>query len=324
MIKELRVGIVGLGHMGRHHARVLTRLDGIRFIGGADPAGDVHKALAGHPLFPSLDDLIEAGPDAVVLVTPAAEHEKGAIRLAEAGIHALIEKPIANDLEAALAIRDVFADRGLIGAVGHIERFNPALQDMKRRLEGRCLGKIFSISTKRAGPFPLRVYETGVVRDLAIHDIDIVHWLIGRFASLDAQIGRQIGTEREDLVEAIGRLEDNTIVSMSVNWLTPSKQRTVTVLGEKGALVADLLTSDLTYYSNAAIPIEWDEMARLKGVSEGDMTRYAFPKPEPLQLEHEGFRDAILEVPEAQIVSLEEGIEVMEIAEAMLSGRLSR
>jgi UDP-N-acetylglucosamine 3-dehydrogenase len=324
MIKELRIGVAGLGHMGRHHARVLARLDGIDFVGGADPGGDVHRALGGYPLFSSLDALIEAGPDAVVLVTPAADHEKCAIRLAEAGIHTLIEKPLANDLEGALAIRDAFAEAGLIGAVGHIERFNPALQDMKRRLDARCLGKIFSISTQRAGPFPLRVYETGVVRDLATHDIDIVHWLIGRFATLDSQIGRQIGTEREDLVEAIGRLEDNTIVSMSVNWLTPSKQRTVTVLGEKGALVADLLTSDLTYYSNAAVPIEWDEMARLKGVSEGDMTRYAFPKPEPLQLEHEGFRNAILDLPEAQIVSLEAGIEVMEIADAMLRGRFSR
>ena len=324
MIDEPRIGIAGLGQMGRHHARVLTRLEGIRFIGGADPAGDVHGALAGHPLFPSLEDLIEAGPDAVVLVTPAAEHEKGAIRLAEAGIHTLIEKPMATDLEGALAIRNAFPDDGPIGAVGHIERFNPALQNMKRRLDARTLGNIFSISTRRAGPFPLRVYETGVIRDLAIHDIDIVQWLIGPFASLDAQIGRQIGVEREDLVEAIGRLEDDTIVSMSVNWLTPAKERTVTVLGEKGALVADLLTSDLTYYSNAAVPIEWDEMARLKGVSEGDMTRYAFPKPEPLQLEHEGFRDAILAQPEAQIVSLDEGISVMEIAEALLQGRLRR
>lgn len=324
MTKELRIGVAGLGLMGRHHARVLSRLDGVEFIGGADPAGDVHRALAGHPLYASIEDLIEAGPDAVVLVTPAEEHEKCAIRLAEAGIHTLIEKPLATDLGAALSIRQAFSVDGLVGAVGHIERFNPALQDMKRRLDARCLGKIFSISTKRSGPFPLRVYETGVVRDLATHDIDIVHWLIGRFASLDTQIGRQIGTDREDLVEAIGRLEDDTIVSMSVNWLTPSKQRTVTVLGEKGALVADLLTSDLTYYSNAAVPIEWDEMARLKGVSEGDMTRYAFPKPEPLQLEHEGFRDAVLNRPGAQIVSLDEGIEVMEIAEAMLRGRLSR
>ncbi|MEX0865231.1 MAG: Gfo/Idh/MocA family oxidoreductase [Acidimicrobiia bacterium] len=319
-----RIGVAGLGYMGRNHARVLARLDGITFVGGADPAGDIHRALGGFPLYPSLEDMIDAGVDGVVLATPAEEHEKCAIRLAEAGVHTLIEKPMANDLDGALAIRDAFSGTGLTSAVGHIERFNPALQELKNRLNQRCLGKVFSIATRRAGPFPLRTYETGVVRDLASHDIDIVHWLLGRFRSLTAELGNQIGTDREDLVEAVGRLEDDTVVSISVNWLTPAKRRSVTVLGERGALIADLLTSDLTFYSNAAIPVEWEEMARLKGVSEGDITRYAIRKPEPLQSELEGFRDAILGLPEAQIVSLEEGIDVMEIAEAMLRGRFVR
>ena len=109
---------------------------------------------------------------------------------------------------------------------------------------------------------------------------------------------------------------------MSVNWLTPSKQREVTVLGERGAMVADLLTSDLTYYSNSAIPVEWDEMARLKGVSEGDVTRYAIRKTEPLQLELEGFRDAVLGRPGAQIVTLAEGVDVMRVAAALAAGGL--
>jgi predicted dehydrogenase len=324
MTWEPRIGVVGLGYMGRNHARVLARLDGINFMGGADPAGDVHRALGGHPLYPSLEDLIDAGVEGVVLATPAEEHEKCSIRLAEAGVHTLVEKPMAKDLEGAIAIRDAFAATSLISAVGHIERFNPALQEMKYRLDQRCLGKVFSVATRRAGPFPLRTYETGVVRDLASHDIDIVHWLLGRFATLTAELGHQIGAVREDLVEAVGRLEDDTVVSMSVNWLTPSKQRSVTVLGERGALIADLLTSDLTFYSNAAIPVEWEELARLKGVSEGDVTRYAIRKPEPLQSELEGFRDAIIGSPDAQIVTLEEGIDVMEIAEAMLRGRFIR
>jgi predicted dehydrogenase len=324
MTWEPRIGVVGLGFMGRNHARVLARLDGIDFVGGADPAGDVHRALGGHPLYPSLEDLIDAGVDGVVLATPAEEHEKCSIKLAEAGVHTLVEKPVARDLDGAIAIRDAFASTSLVSAVGHIERFNPALQEMKYRLDQRCLGKVFSIATRRAGPFPLRTYETGVVRDLASHDIDIVHWLLGRFATLTAELGHQIGADREDLVEAVGRLEDDTVVSISVNWLTPSKQRSVTVLGERGALIADLLTSDLTFYSNAAIPVEWEEMARLKGVSEGDVTRYAIRKPEPLQSELEGFRDAILGSPDAQIVTLEEGIDVMEIAEAMLRGRFIR
>lgn len=320
---SVRIGVAGLGHMGRHHARVLARLEGVEFVGGADPAGDVHRALGGFPLYPSLDDLIDVGVDAVVLATPAEEHEKGALLLAQAGVHALIEKPLATDLDGAMAVKRAFDDTNLVAAVGHIERFNPALQAMKQRLDENCMGKVFAISTKRVGPFPLRINGTGVIHDLATHDIDIVHWLLGRFESLETRLAYQIGREREDLVEAIGRLHDGTIVSMSVNWLTPAKERTVTLLGEKGAMVADLLTSDLTFHSNSAIPMEWDEMARLKGVSEGDVTRYAIRKPEPLQLELEGFRDAVLGLPSAQTVTLQEGWEVIQVAEAMTRGRLS-
>lgn len=324
MTDSARVGLAGLGHMGRHHARVLSRMDGIEFVGGADPAGDLHKSLAGNTLFPSLDDLIDAGVDAVVLATPAEDHEKAACRLAQEGVHTLVEKPLASDLAGASAVVESFAGTGLVGAVGHVERFNPALQEMKRRLDARFLGKVFAVSTKRVGPFPLRVNGVGVITDLAIHDIDIVQWLIGPFATLRSQLAHQIGTDREDLVEAVGRLQDDTVVSMSVNWLTPSKQREVTVLGERGALVADLLTSDLTYYSNSAIPVEWDEMARLKGVSEGDVTRYAIRKTEPLQLELEGFRDAVLGRAGAQFVTLDEGYEVMRVAAALARGGLDQ
>jgi predicted dehydrogenase len=309
--------------MGRHHVRVASRLESVEFAGGADPAGDPFNSLGGFPLYPSLESLLDSGIDAAILATPASEHEKGAMLLAQAGAHALIEKPLAGDLAAARAIGEVFADTGLVAAVGHVERFNPALQEMKRRLDDSFLGDVFAISTRRAGPFPLRAYETGVVRDLASHDIDVVHWLLGRFKTLTSQVAHQLGHASEDLVEAIGRLEDDTVVAISVNWLTPTKQRSVTVLGERGALVADLLTSDLTFFSNAAIPIEWDEMARLKGVAEGDVTRYALRKTEPLQLELEGFRDAILGKP-GSIVTLSEGIEVMEVAESMVNGGIGR
>jgi predicted dehydrogenase len=321
---DIRVGVAGLGAMGRHHVRVLTRLDHVVFVGGADPAGDTHRALGGFPLYPAIDDLLDHGVDAVVLAVPASEHEKLALRLADAGVHTLIEKPLSVDLHGAKAIQRAFRGRPLVAAVGHIERFNPALLEMKRRLDERCLGRVFAISTRRTGPFPLRVGDTGVVHDLATHDIDIVHWLLGPFATLRVELGNHIDHNREDLVEAVGRLESGAIVSISVNWLTPMKQRTVTVLGERGALVADLLTSDLTFYSNSAIPVEWEEMARLKGVSEGDVTRFAIRKPEPLQSELEGFRDAIRGVTGAEIVTLDEGVEVMRVAEAMLENGTRR
>ena len=89
MSDRLRVGVVGLGHMGRHHVRIVSRLDGVLLVGGADPAGDVHNSLGQHPLFPSLESLLEEEVDAVILATPPSSHEKSALLMAEVGVHAL-------------------------------------------------------------------------------------------------------------------------------------------------------------------------------------------------------------------------------------------
>ncbi len=320
MPKPIRLGVVGLGMMGRHHARVAARLNDVEFVGGADPLGDPHKALAGYPLFHELPDLLEAGVDAVVLAVPSERHEKWGLYLAEHGVPTLIEKPLAADLSAAIRIRDAYREADVVAAVGYVERFNPALQELKRRLEAQELGHVFSLTTRRVGPYPLRVRDVGVVGDLATHDIDLVHWLCGDFESINAQLAFKLGRPFEDLVEVVGRLEDGTVVSMSVNWLTPNKERSVTVVGEKGTFVADLLRSDLTFYSNAAVPVEWEEMARIKGVAEGDVIRYALRKPEPLQSELEGFRDRILGRGGAQIVSLDDGVKAMHIVDSILNG----
>jgi predicted dehydrogenase len=127
-----------------------------------------------------------------------------------------------------------------------------------------------------------------------------------------------MGRDHEDLVSVSGVLGNGVVVSMQVNWLTPTKQRNVTVLGERGAFVADMLSADLTFYSNADIPTEWDAVARLRGVSEGDMVRYAIRKPEPLRSELEAFRDAVLGGERGQIVSLTDGVEVLRVAERIL------
>src|SRR5690606_13312327 len=273
-MSPLRIGVVGLGSMGRHHVRILSRMDGVEFVGGADPAGDVHRSLGGHTLFRSLDDMVAAGVAAVVLATPAEDHEKAACRLARAGIHTLVEKPLATDIGGAEAVRDSFRTTSLIGAVGHVERFNPALQEMKRRLDSGFLGNVFAISTTRVGPFPLRIHGVGVITDLAIHDIDIVQWLLGPLATLKTHLAPPIGADGEGLGTAVGARADDTVVAMAVDWVTPSTRREVAVLGERGALVADLLSAELTYYPTAALPGGWDETARRKGVSEGHVTRY--------------------------------------------------
>ncbi len=316
--QRVRIGVIGLGAMGRHHARILPRLRDVVFIGGVDPAGDTHLALAGHPLYDDLGALLAAGADAAVVAVPSGDHEKVAVRLAEEGVHSLIEKPLASDIGSAKRICDAFATTGLVAAVGHVERFNPAMRELKLRLERKALGRVFSIKTERVGPYPLRVKDVGVVQDLATHDLDLVLWLAGPIDRIEVELGHRLGHPQEDLLEAVGRLSSGAVVTISVNWLTPTKRRTVTVLGERGALVADLLSADLTFFTNAQVPTEWDEMARLRGVAEGDMVRYALRKQEPLQAELESFRDAVLGDPQAEIVTLDEGLAVMAAANRIL------
>jgi predicted dehydrogenase len=314
----LRFGVIGLGSMGRHHARIAGSLEGIELVGGVDPQGDVYQTMRGLPVYGSVGELLGAGIDAAVVAVPSEDHLKVATQLADAGVHALIEKPLAPETAAAEQILNAFRDAGLVAGVGHVERYNPALRELKQRLLGNALGRIFAITTRRVGPFPLRVRDVGVVKDLATHDLDLILWLGGRVESITSQLAHRMGRPHEDLVEAIGRLDNGAVLSISVNWLTPTKERSVTVLGEGGALVADMLSADLTYYANADVPMEWDYMARLKGVSEGDMVRYAIRKREPLVVELENFRDAIVGDPGADVVSLDDGLEVVRLAERLL------
>lgn len=318
-MSALRVGLIGLGMMGRHHARLLQQIEGIAFVGAVDPTGDRHSALQGGQLLDGLDDMLAKGVDAVVVAVPTGNHEQVALQLAAEGLPILIEKPLAADVPSATRIERVFADRSLLGCVGHVERFNPALQAMKERLDRDELGHVFSIATVRVGPFPHRIQDVGVVKDLAAHDIDLVQWLgESVFGEVSGHTAHKMGRDHEDLVSASGILANGVVVSMQVNWLTPTKQRNVTVLGERGAFVADMLAADLTFYSNADIPTEWDAVARLRGVSEGDMVRYALRKPEPLRAELEAFRDAVLDGDRGQIVSLADGVEILRVAERIL------
>ncbi|MGM7668524.1 Gfo/Idh/MocA family oxidoreductase [Microbacterium sp. A93] len=316
----IRVGLIGLGMMGRHHARVLRNLDGVELVAVSDPGGDVHGAAPGVALYTDVDGLIAHGLDAAVVAVPTAFHETVGMKLAEAGIHTFIEKPIAADAEAGQRLVDAFAARGLVGAVGHIERFNPALQELKRRLEAGELGKVHQIATRRQGPFPGRITDVGVARDLGTHDLDLTMWLGGeRFAEIHSQSAILVRDGREDLIAVTGRLKNGIITNHLVNWLSPMKERVTTVTGEAGAFVADTLTADLTFYENGSVETEWEALASFRGVKEGNVTRFAFPKQEPLKTEHEAFRDAILHGTEG-IVTLEDGLHTLRAAEAVING----
>jgi predicted dehydrogenase len=316
---RLRAGLIGVGAMGRHHARVLKALDGVDLIAAADPGGDPYGVLADIPLLPDVQSLIALQPDYAVVVCPTAQHEPVALQLAEAGIPALIEKPLAHDTPAAQRVVEAFESRGLVAAVGHIERYNPALQSLRTRLEAGELGEVFQVATRRQGPFPNRIADVGVVKDLATHDLDLTGWVTGtKYTSVAAKTAHRSGRPHEDLVTVLGELDSGVIANHLVNWLSPLKERVAIVTGEKGCFVADTLTADLTFFANGSTRTEWDAISVFRGVSEGDMTRYAIPKREPLVLEHETFRDAVEGKTDAGIVTLRQGLRAVMVAEAVL------
>ena len=315
----LRAGLIGIGMMGRHHARVLRSLDGVELVAVADAGGDPHGVAGGLPVLPTIEDLIAVGIDYCMVAVPTIYHEPIGMKLAAAGVHAMIEKPLAQDGPAALRLAEAFEKAGLVGAVGHIERYNPALQSMRVRLEQGELGDVYQVVTRRQGPFPARIADVGVVKDLATHDIDLTAWVTQQpFTSVAARTAYKSGREFEDLVAVVGQLADGTVTSHLVNWLSPLKERVTIVTGEKGAFVADTLTADLTFFANGIVPTEWDAIAKFRGVAEGDMVRYAIAKPEPLRVEHEAFRDAVLGK-STDIVTMRQGLATVAVAEAVLT-----
>ena len=313
---NLRAGLIGLGMMGRHHARVLSSLQGVDFIGVSDPAGDTNGVAQGRPVVSSVAELIAMGIDYAMVAVPTIYHLEIGKELAAAGIHAMVEKPLSHDAKSSVELTRAFASAGLVGAVGHIERYNPSLQEARRRLDQ--LGSLYQVVTRRQGPFPARIADVGVVKDLATHDIDLTAWITGQaYASVSARTALRTGREHEDLVAVVGTLADGTITSHLVNWLSPLKERVTILTGENGAFVADTLTADLTFYANGTVASQWDEIAQFRGVSEGDVIRYAISKHEPLKMEHENFRDAILGKP-SDIVTMQQGLATVLVAEAII------
>jgi predicted dehydrogenase len=314
---NLRAGLVGLGMMGRNHARVLASLPGVDLVGIADPTGGLPGAVpAAVPILESLEQLLDLGIDYAVVATPTQHHLDASVALAAAGVHAMIEKPLTVDVSSADRIADAFTLAGLIGAVGHIERYNPALQQARTRIAAGELGEIYQITTRRQGPFPGRIADVGVILDLATHDIDLTSWVTQRkYVAVSAHTAHRSGRPHEDLVAITGQLAGGIVTNHLVNWLSPLKERVTVITGEKGALVADTLLADLTLFENAAVA-DPGRTVGFFGMVEGNMTRFAFPKPEPLRVEHEQFRDALLGLP-ADIVTLEQAAATIAVANAV-------
>lgn len=304
--------------MGRHHARILRDLDGIDLVAVADPGGDPFRVASGLPLLSNVADLIAANIDIAVVAIPTRFHAEAALALADAGVHTLVEKPIADDSESGWVVSEAFRSRGLVGAVGHVERFNPALQQLRQRLANGDIGAVYQIATRRQSTFPGRIGDVGVAKDLGTHDVDLTAWVAqSAYRSISAQTAFKSGRAFEDMIAMTGRLENGIITNHLINWLSPMKERVTVVTGERGTFVADTATGDLTFHSNGTELLEWESVSTFRGVSEGDTTRFAFAKREPLRSELEAFRDAVLGQP-TELSTMSEAAHTLEVVESAL------
>jgi UDP-N-acetylglucosamine 3-dehydrogenase len=303
----LRAAVIGVGAMGQHHARVYDQLPSTQLVGVADADAEASERIAHlHHTVACTDYrrlLDEARPEVVTVAVPTKFHHQVALDALEAGCHVLIEKPIAATEDQA---RELIACADALGhklMVGHIVRFDPAVQALKARLETGELGRIFLVRCRRLGPFPARVRDVGVVIDLATHDLDLIRYITGQeVVRVYAETEQNIHSAYEDLLIGTVRLADGTIGVLDVNWLTPTKIRQLTVTGERGMFQVDHITQDLCFYENAEANSErgtndedWSAISLLRGVSEGRMIRYPVRKYEPLRAELEKFVQAVVE-----------------------------
>jgi len=294
--------------MGSNHARVLSDMAGVELVGVADPdssrrdfVADALKCAA----FKDVDALLRQGVDAVVIAAPTHLHHNIALKCISQGIHVLVEKPIASTVEEGRDIVTAAHHAGVTLMVGHVERFNPAVESIKRAIKGQ---DILSIAITRVGPFPPRMSNVGVVIDLGVHDIDLICWFTeSKIVEIQPQTSSAVA-EREDIALLQFRTESGVLAHINTNWLTPFKARNIHIATRDKYLIGDLLTLQVT----ECFGFQPDGSYSMRHLSVG----YA----EPLRSELVAFVDAIRSG-ERPAVTGEEAVASLEIAIRCLDAR---
>src|SRR6187397_3733645 len=269
--RPLRVGVVGVGVMGSNHARVFAGLPGTELVGVADPdrkQADFVAQTLGCIAVSDVNELLERDVDAITIAAPTHLHRDIALACIARGVHVLVEKPIASSVEEGRDIITAAHHAGVTLMVGHVERFNPAVEAIKNAIRGE---DILSIAITRVGPFPPRMSKVGVVIDLAVHDIDLIRWFTdSEIIEVQPQISSAVA-EREDIALLQFRTASGVLAHINTNWLTPFKARSVTVATRGTYVMGDLLTRQVTEcfgfkpdgsYSMRHLPVGHDEPLR--------------------------------------------------------------
>lgn len=298
----LKAAVIGVGVMGRNHARVYRELedaDIVRLVGVADASMTTAAKVGRWLAVPAFDDykkmLDECQPDIVTIAVPTSLHYEVGVECIRRGVHILMEKPIAGTVEEGEALIQLADQAGVVFAVGYIERFNSAVAELRNQLLDNMVGQIFNIHLQRFSPYPARIKDAGVVVDLASHDIDLLRYLMGddEILRIHSETLRTMGTDHEDVFNGMVRFGSGAIGVINVNWVTPMKQRSMTITTARGLFKVDLLSQEVYLYENESSAGDWENFALLRGVTEGYVVGLPIRRKEPLQSELRDFINAV-------------------------------
>jgi UDP-N-acetylglucosamine 3-dehydrogenase len=320
--RELRIGLAGLGSMGRNHLRILAGRTDIRLAAIADPVAEALAAAVATSGAQAFDEplamIAEAELDALVIAAPTTSHVPLALAAIQRNIAVLVEKPLAESAEEGERIVIAARERSVPVQVGHVERFNPAVLELGRLIKDGWLSSIYSIASRRAGPFPDRIRDVGVTIDLATHDADILSWIAGeRPSRVYAETAQRIHASHEDLLFGLLHFPSGATGMLDVNWLTPAKRRQLLVVGEEGMFELDYLTQRLTF-TRATDTTNPRLIGGYAPTFEGDVAELPVLSGEPLAAEIEAFLQVVREGGRP-LVDAEDGLWAVAIATSLLT-----
>lgn len=307
-MSKLRVGVVGVGHLGYHHARIYAGLDGVQLVGVADPDEDRRTQVAEEftvAAFSDVRGLIEMGVDAVSVATPTTTHHDVAIALLQAGIHVLVEKPIAPSITEAETMVAVARAHHCLLQVGHIERFNGAVMGLFDAIKAPRF-----IECHRLSPFPGRGTDVSVVLDLMIHDLDIVLSLdTSEVIGIDA-VGVPVFSVQEDIANVRLRFASGCVANLTSSRVSLEKMRKIRIFEENAYVSTDYSAQEVLVYrkKSGAVPPGANPMEHIQ------IDPLPIQRDEPLKLELLSFLDCVREG-RPPLVSGEDGVRVLRLAQ---------
>ncbi len=311
-MSNIKVGVVGVGIMGERHCRVYSNMRNVNFVGLADLDETRGQAVAANydtRFYKDYQQLLTQA-DAVSIATTTPSHFSLAMAALEQGVHVLIEKPIAETLEQAQQLVAVAQAHQRVLQVGHIERFNPAFIELMNVIEGQ---KLIAINIRRLSPFDTSNTDVDVIRDLMIHDLDLMLALTGDNLEGLTAWGRSITTKAIDHAVANFSFRQGPIVTLFASRITEQKVRMIEVIAEGAYIEADLLGKSLMIHRRTMPQFYGADKYRQESIIE----RIHVPMAEPLMLELQHFVSAARENSQP-LVSGQDGLKALQLAQAVV------